>query len=416
MKRHLSLIILSVFIRVGAIKAQKDNLRRDEQIVGTPLPNNCDKIIYAVTLPGVILSLGTQDQNPDRVEMTALLPFRCNAIAKTFNNKILAVEADKNVSLPVYEFSPSSKTGKYTKWKLPSHNDGGWISGGTDVLGRVYFATTTMKYMVRIDLRLNDVEVVWSAKEKIDGGNKIACAEGCNFYVNEKSEILIKENKKNISYKVIANESLYLYETKTIEGFFNTITVNDWYEYNNDKQQSNSMFVLRDGIMTFKDGDYRPKTIKVDTLRFGIVTDIAGCDAKENKKPRIIINEKREKEILEAATKKESIRLEKILFKLGLSELQTTSYQELDELVMILLKNKQLKILLEGHTDVSGDAEDNFKLSIERVNTCRDYLIKYGVSPTRINTKGYGGTKPLVKIGSESERAVNRRVEIKFVE
>jgi outer membrane protein OmpA-like peptidoglycan-associated protein len=101
---------------------------------------------------------------------------------------------------------------------------------------------------------------------------------------------------------------------------------------------------------------------------------------------------------------------------LGLSELQTTSYQELDELVMILLKNKQLKILLEGHTDISGDADDNFKLSIERVNTCRDYLVKYGVSPTRINTKGYGGTKPLVKVGSESERAVNRRVEIKFVE
>ena len=125
---------------------------------------------------------------------------------------------------------------------------------------------------------------------------------------------------------------------------------------------------------------------------------------------------KREKEILDAATKKESIRLEKILFKLGLSELQTASYQELDELVMILLKNKQLKILLEGHTDISGDAEDNFKLSIERVNTCRDYLIKYGVSPTRINTKGYGGTKPLVKMGSESERALNRRVEIKFVE
>lgn len=416
MKRHLSLVILLLFTQVCVSEAQKDNLRRDEQVIGTPLPNNCDKIIYAVTLPGVILSLGTQDQNQDRVEMTALLPFRCNAIAKTFNNKILAVEADKNVSLPVYEFSPSSKTGKYTKWKLPSHNDGGWISGGTDGLGRIYFATTTMKYLVRIDLRLNYVEVIWSSKEKIDGGNKITCAEGCNFYVNEKSEILIKENKKNISYKVVANESPYLYETKTMEGFFNAITVNDWYEFTNDKQQNTSMFVMRDGITVFKDGEYRPKVVKVDTLRFGIVTDIAGCDAKENKKPRIIINEKREKEILEAATKKESIRLEKILFKLGLSELQTTSYQELDELVMILLKNKQLKILLEGHTDISGDADDNFKLSIERVNTCRDYLVKYGVSPTRINTKGYGGTKPLVKVGSESERAVNRRVEIKFVE
>ena len=216
MKRHLSLIILSVFIRVGAIKAQKDNLRRDEQIVGTPLPNNCDKIIYAVTLPGVILSLGTQDQNPDRVEMTALLPFRCNAITKTFNNKILAVEADKDISLPVYEFSPSTKSGKYTKWKLPSHNDGGWISGGTDALGRVYFATTTMKYMVRIDLRYNDVEVLWSSKDRIDGGNKITCLEGCNFYVNEKSEVLIKENKKNTSYKVNIEGKPYLFETKNM--------------------------------------------------------------------------------------------------------------------------------------------------------------------------------------------------------
>ncbi|NBA76158.1 OmpA family protein [Emticicia sp. ODNR4P] len=416
MKRQHLLILLVLLFHISTALAQKDNLRRDDRDFDVPLPNNCDKIIYVVTLPGVIMSLGTTDIHSDKAEMTALLPFRCNAITKTFNNKILAVEADKDISLPVYEFSPSTKSGKYTKWKLPSHNDGGWISGGTDALGRVYFATTTMKYMVRIDLRYNDVEVLWSSKDRIDGGNKITCLEGCNFYVNEKSEVLIKENKRNTSYKVNIEGKPYLFETKNIEGFFNTITVNDWYEFTNDKQQNVSMFVMRDGITIFKDGEYRPKVTKIDTLRFGIVTDIAGCNAKENKKPRIIINEKREKEILDAATKKESIRLEKILFKLGLSELQTASYQELDELVMILLKNKQLKILLEGHTDISGDAEDNFKLSIERVNTCRDYLIKYGVSPTRINTKGYGGTKPLVKMGSESERAVNRRVEIKFVE
>jgi hypothetical protein len=185
---------------------------------------------------------------------------------------------------------------------LPTMMEGGFREEQTLLVE--YFATTTMKYMVRIDLRYNDVEVLWSSKDRIDGGNKITCLEGCNFYVNEKSEVLIKENKKNTSYKVNIEGKPYLFETKNMEGFFNTITVNDWYEFTNDKQQNVSMFVMRDGITIFKDGEYRPKVTKIDTLRFGIVTDIAGCNAKENKKPRIIINEKREKEILDAATKR----------------------------------------------------------------------------------------------------------------
>jgi hypothetical protein len=282
--------------------AQKDNLRRDDRDFDVPLPNNCDKIIYVVTLPGVIMSLGTTDIHSDKAEMTALLPFRCNAITKTFNNKILAVEADKDISLPVYEFSPSTKSGNTLNGNfLPTMMEGGFREEQTLL---VEYATTTMKYMVRIDLRYNDVEVLWSSKDRIDGGNKITCLEGCNFYVNEKSEVLIKENKKNTSYKVNIEGKPYLFETKNMEGFFNTITVNDWYEFTNDKQQNVSMFVMRDGITIFKDGEYRPKVTKIDTLRFGIVTDIAGCNAKENKKPRIIINEKREKEILDAATKR----------------------------------------------------------------------------------------------------------------
>ncbi len=411
---HFTLITLFQLCPLMLTIAQKDNLRRDDKYYDTGLPNNCDKVLYAVSQRGAIINLGTHDNLVEHLVIEALLPFRCNAIAKSLNNKIFAVQADKSTEQIVYEYNSIAKNGKFTKWVLPAHDDGGWISAGTDTKGKLYFGTTTMRTMVRIDLRKKEVDVIWGSKDKIKGGERMTCYDGCNFYINERDEIMIKENKKNSSYRISQYPSLVLTEQKKWNNQFNNIVCNDWYEYRNTKDEAVSIFATRDGIVQINDN--RLKHIQLDTLKYGILTDIAGCESYERRSPYIVINEKKEKLILEAIAKKENIRLDRILFKQGESKILTGSYDELDELVAILQKNKQIKIVLEGHTDISGNPEDNVLLSLERVNACKDYLILQGIDKSRLQVMGYGGSRPIKKFGTEEERAINRRVEIKVIE
>jgi outer membrane protein OmpA-like peptidoglycan-associated protein len=96
------------------------------------------------------------------------------------------------------------------------------------------------------------------------------------------------------------------------------------------------------------------------------------------------------------------------------SEISTASYPALDEIVMILKENEGLQVLIEGHTDNQGDWDENLKLSIERANQVREYLISHGVDVARIQSKGWGGTKPLNTSTDEEKRRLNRRVEFSF--
>ncbi len=96
------------------------------------------------------------------------------------------------------------------------------------------------------------------------------------------------------------------------------------------------------------------------------------------------------------------------------SDISTASYPALDEIVMILKENEGLQVLIEGHTDNQGDWDENLKLSIERANQVREYLISHGVDVARIQSKGWGGTKPLNTSTDEEKRRLNRRVEFSF--
>jgi outer membrane protein OmpA-like peptidoglycan-associated protein len=87
------------------------------------------------------------------------------------------------------------------------------------------------------------------------------------------------------------------------------------------------------------------------------------------------------------------------------------SYPELDKTVSLLKENPTFKILLEGHTDNQGDWSENLKLSNDRVETVKNYLISKGILSSRIQVKGWGGTKPVSSNLTEERRKLNRRVE-----
>ena len=71
-----------------------------------------------------------------------------------------------------------------------------------------------------------------------------------------------------------------------------------------------------------------------------------------------------------------------------------------------------LLVVVEGHTDSIGSDAYNMKLSQRRAATVRDYMVKNGISPSRIQTEAFGKTKPIASNKTAAGRAQNRRVEI----
>jgi OmpA-OmpF porin, OOP family len=111
----------------------------------------------------------------------------------------------------------------------------------------------------------------------------------------------------------------------------------------------------------------------------------------------------------------ETVALNNIFFPQAEATLLAASYGELDKLVKLMKGNPNMEILLEGHTDIIGNAADNVKLSQDRVNVVKAYLVQKGIVGTRIQTKAWGGEKPIKTEGSDDERSLNRRVEFKIL-
>jgi len=111
-----------------------------------------------------------------------------------------------------------------------------------------------------------------------------------------------------------------------------------------------------------------------------------------------------------------SFVLDNCNFDNGKATLQDSSFKVLDELVAYLVRKDDEKIEIGGHTDNVGSAASNLKLSQDRANTVREYLITKGIDPNRLLAKGYGMTQPVADNKTASGRAENRRTEVTILE
>jgi outer membrane protein OmpA-like peptidoglycan-associated protein len=101
----------------------------------------------------------------------------------------------------------------------------------------------------------------------------------------------------------------------------------------------------------------------------------------------------------------------RLLFKTGQSVLDPSSDKALNQLVSLLNAYPKNQILIEGHTDNTGDKKFNLGLSETRATAVRDYLIKQGGFETsRFQVVGFGDTKPIADNATKTGRALNRRV------
>jgi outer membrane protein OmpA-like peptidoglycan-associated protein len=111
-----------------------------------------------------------------------------------------------------------------------------------------------------------------------------------------------------------------------------------------------------------------------------------------------------------------SIVAENILFTTGKATLRAESYPELNRLARLLNENPSVRIEVSGHTDNTGSASLNKRLSRARALSVKRYLESQGLAPDRIAYEGYGFDNPIAPNTTAQGRAQNRRVEIKVID
>jgi OmpA-OmpF porin, OOP family len=109
------------------------------------------------------------------------------------------------------------------------------------------------------------------------------------------------------------------------------------------------------------------------------------------------------------------IEMKNIFFQFGKAALQPESYYELNRLASFFKENTKMITEIGGHTDNLGTDLVNNKLSQERADVVRNYLLTQGVPAERITSKGYGKYDPKVANDTPENQAINRRVEFKVL-
>ncbi len=105
------------------------------------------------------------------------------------------------------------------------------------------------------------------------------------------------------------------------------------------------------------------------------------------------------------------VRLNNVYFDFDKWFLRPESSVELDRVVKMLEENPAIEIEMSAHTDSRGSDEYNIKLSGNRAASVVDYILSKGINRSRIISKGYGESKPVVPNDTDENRQLNRRVE-----
>lgn len=163
----------------------------------------------------------------------------------------------------------------------------------------------------------------------------------------------------------------------------------------------------------------------------GEIQDIKTSQADEKMDKKAEIGTPRET-LGEVITEKQIAKAQPVESKPSVKELQTSikdiyfdfdkydikdeSKPVLKELSNILLKNKGIKVIIEGHCDERGTNEYNLGLGERRANAAKEYLISLGIPSNRIEVISYGEEKQVCEEQTEDCWAKNRRAHFVLVE
>jgi len=134
----------------------------------------------------------------------------------------------------------------------------------------------------------------------------------------------------------------------------------------------------------------------------GTVVDGSGCPLVTPKPQVTVITEEDRKVVSEA--------IKNLEFDLGKATIRSKSYASLNRVAGLLVE-KNFSLKLAGHTDNTGSKELNLRLSKERAESVKAYLVSQGANASRIEATGYGMGQPIATNKTAAGRQQNRRVE-----
>jgi outer membrane protein OmpA-like peptidoglycan-associated protein len=106
------------------------------------------------------------------------------------------------------------------------------------------------------------------------------------------------------------------------------------------------------------------------------------------------------------------ISMSDVLFDTGMYSLKPGAREKLAKVAGILIAYPSLNIEVGGYTDNVGGDEMNQKLSENRADAVRNYLVEEGVVANSVTAKGFGNTLPVASNDNSAGRQENRRVEL----
>ena len=107
---------------------------------------------------------------------------------------------------------------------------------------------------------------------------------------------------------------------------------------------------------------------------------------------------------------------DKVQFALGKADILPESFGLLDEVAAVFKDNPQIEVVqIEGHTDSTGTAAINRKLSQQRAESVLKYLASRGIKTSRMVAKGFGPDRPIADNADDAGREANRRVEFNII-
>ena len=166
----------------------------------------------------------------------------------------------------------------------------------------------------------------------------------------------------------------------------------------------------------FQDDDGCPEDL-VDTDNDGVMDDVDRCKTQPETKNGYMdadgCPDAAPKGV--RVTDTEIVIEEKIYFETAKAIILPKSYSILNSVAQAMKDYDRISVEVQGHTDSDGSASYNRKLSDQRANSVRQYLIDAGISEERLQAKGYGEDKPIDTNATAEGKERNRRVEFKIV-
>lgn len=120
-------------------------------------------------------------------------------------------------------------------------------------------------------------------------------------------------------------------------------------------------------------------------------------------------------EVTEEVVKKLNEFAKTILFDTGKASIKKESYETLIAIKNVINEYPSARFRIEGHTDSTGSLALNERLSKERAAAVKDYLIENGIEKSRLESEGYGPSKPVASNNTAAGRAQNRRTEVVLI-